>query len=496
MSSSLQLISQKARSFAEQSCNHLIDGVWKSSTSKKNFDVFDPSDGSKFTNAALGGEEEIDAAVRAARKAFHSGPWPTMSPSDRGKLLWRIAELIDEHADILAELESLDNGKPYSLARHGDIVRAAETFRYYAGFTTKHDGRAVNIAHAQNNMYNASVRFEPIGVAGQIIPWNVPLVMAAWKLAPALAVGCTTVLKPAEQTPLTATFLGQLLLKANLPSGVVNIVHGDKTTGALLLNHEGIDKIAFTGSSEVGKLILKTCASSLKKVSLELGGKSPHIIFADADLEKAIPIAARGIFGNCGQSCSAGSRLFIERSVFDQVVDGIRKIAQGMRMGPGMLEGVDLGPVVSIEQMERVQGFIERGQKEGATVVCGGTPHPGKGFFVEPTIFKDTTKEMSIRREEIFGPVLCAIPFDDEEAMILDANDTPYGLASGIWTTNLSRAHRLSARLRTGSVYVNCYQVSDVNLPFGGYKQSGFGRELGPEALTLYTETKSVCIGL
>ncbi|MCA9508185.1 MAG: aldehyde dehydrogenase family protein [Myxococcales bacterium] len=496
MTTALNLLSPEAKEFALKPCLHFIDGKMRTSVSKKTNDILDPSDGKKITVAAQAGQEEIDDAIASARKAFKNSEWSYMSPSQRGKILWRIGDLIDEHGDILGQLESLDNGKPYKLARFGDITRASETFRYYAGWASKLDGRYINIAHAGMNTFNASVRHEAIGVVGQIIPWNVPLVMAAWKLAPALAVGCTSVLKPAEQTPLTATYLAQILQKAGLPEGVVNIVHGDGYSGSLLSEHSGIDKIAFTGSAEVGKLVVKAASTNLKKVSLELGGKSPHIIFADADLETAIPAAARAIFSNCGQACSAGSRLFIERSVFDQVVEGVVSIAKKLHIGPGMALGSELGPLISAAQLKTVRGYIDQGVKEGAYALCGLEAYESEGYFVRPVVFVNTKKEMTIRREEIFGPVLCAQAFDDEEEMLSEANNTHYGLAAGVWTNDLSKAHRISTALRAGSVYVNCYQVSDVNMPFGGYKQSGWGRELGPDALSLYTETKSVCMAL
>lgn len=492
---SLELLSVGAKEFALKNHGHFIGGEWTSSANKKTFDVKDPSTGQTFTHISLGEKNEVDSAVCAARKAFETGEWPNMQPSQRAKLLWKLADLIEEHGDILAQLESLDNGKPVSIARIADVGLAAEQFRYYAGWASKIHGNTISLSvpFMKENKFHAFTLKEPVGVVAQIIPWNFPLLMAAWKLAPALAAGCCVVLKPAEQTPLSATYLASLIKKAGFPHGVVNVVNGDGSTGALLSAHGDIDKVAFTGSTEVGKLILSAAKGNLKKVSLELGGKSPNIIFADADLSKAISGAAEAIFFNHGQCCCAGSRLFIEEKVYDQVVDGVKKYAQNIVLGRGLDLKTQMGPLVSQEQFDRVTSYINSGVKAGAQAVCGGKGL-NPGYFVEPTLLINTKKDMSVITEEIFGPVVCAMPFKSEEEVIHEANDSIYGLAAGVWTKDIDKAHRVTGKLRTGTVWVNCYNVFDASLPFGGYKQSGWGREMGYEALQLYTETKAVCM--
>ncbi len=471
----------------------LIGGQWVSAASGKTFDTYNPATGEVLARVAAGDHVDIHRAVAAARKAFESGPWPDMVPADRAHLMWKLADLIDEHCEELAELETLDNGKPIFFSRIVDVPTAAQTFRYMSGWATKLEGNTIPIS-APGAKYFAYTLRDPVGVVGQIIPWNFPLIMASWKLAPALAVGCTVVLKPAEQTPLTALRLGELILEAGFPEGVVNIVTGfGETAGAALAAHPGVDKIAFTGSTEVGKLIVTAAAGNLKKVSLELGGKSPNIVFADANMDAAIPGAANAIFFNQGQLCTAGSRLFVHNSVFDRVVDGVAQAAKKMRIGPGMDPATHLGPLVSKEQLDRVCGYMDSGVKEGAKAVAGGRKVSGPGYFVEPTILVDVKPEMKVVREEIFGPVVTVIPFRDTAEIIASANNTNYGLASAIWTQNFSTAHRVAAKLRAGTVWINCYNVFDSALPFGGYKQSGWGREMGHQALELYTETKAVC---
>ena len=479
---------------------NLIGGRWVPAASNKTFDVFNPADASVIARVPAGHKEDINRAVVAARRAFESGPWRRLTPSERGKLIWRLGDLILEHADELAELESLDNGKPRTVARVADVPLAADLFHYMAGWATKIEGHTIPISvpYAPGASFHAFTLREPIGVVGQIIPWNFPLLMAAWKLGPALATGNCVVLKPAEQTPLSALRLGELILEAGIPEGVVNIVTGfGETAGAALAAHPDVDKIAFTGSTEVGKIIVHAAAGNLKKVSLELGGKSPNIIFKDAgDLDVAIAGAASAIFFNHGQCCCAGSRLMVERSVFDEVVEGVAAHARKIKLGPGLDAGTEMGPLVSEEQLSRVTNYMHQGKEEGACYVTGGTRAGNRGYFVQPTVIKNVKPGMSIVREEIFGPVVVAESFTKPEELIPRANETPYGLAAGIWTRDISKAHRIAAALRAGTVWINCYNILDAALPFGGYKQSGWGREMGHEVLDHYTQTKAVVVGL
>jgi phenylacetaldehyde dehydrogenase len=471
-----------------------INGQWTEAASGKTFDTPNPATGETLARVAEGDAEDIDRAVRAARAAFE-GPWSRMSPSERGRIIWRIGDLILEHADELAQLESLDNGKPFAVARAADVPLAADLFHYMAGWATKIEGNSINISVPYMpgaNFHSYTLR-EPLGVVGQIIPWNFPLLMAAWKLGPALATGNCVVLKPAEQTPLTALRLAGLIAEAGVPDGVVNVVPGfGETAGAALAAHNDVDKVAFTGSTEVGKLIVAASgASNLKKLTLELGGKSPNIVFDDAGSD-AIEGAANAIFFNHGQCCVAGSRLFVQQSRFDEVVDGVAEIAKSIKMGPGMDEGTQMGPLVSDEQFRRVTGFLESGKADGATTLAGGGRFGDRGYFVEPTVLTNTRPDMKVVREEIFGPVLVASPFSDLDEIAKVANDSEYGLGAGIWTKDISKAHALAKKLRAGTVWINCYNVFDAALPFGGYKQSGWGREMGHEALNAYTEVKAV----
>jgi phenylacetaldehyde dehydrogenase len=479
--------------FLRQPRKMLIGGRWVEAMSGKTFDTFDPSTGEVLARVAEGDAADIDLAVKAARRAFEEGSWPKTSPAERARLLWKLSELIEERKEELAELETLDNGKPIFFSRIVDIPQSIEMFRYYSGWATKVEGTTIPVSSPLGQFFAYTVR-EPIGVAGQIIPWNFPLIMAATKLAPALAVGCTVVLKPAEQTPLTALRLGELIMEAGFPDGVVNIVPGyGETAGAALAAHPDVDKIAFTGSTEVGKLIVNAATGNLKKVSLELGGKSPNIVFADADLETAIPGSTSAIFFNQGQVCAAGSRLFAHKSIFDKVIDGVAEAATKFRVGPGIEPTTNQGPLISKEQLDRVCSYLESGAKEGATAVIGGKKIAGSGYFVEPTVLVDVKPQMKVVREEIFGPVVTAIPFNEPDDVLKFANDTRYGLASAVWTRDISKAHRMATKLRAGTVWINCYNMFQANIPFGGYKQSGWGREMGYDAIELYTEVKAVC---
>jgi len=470
-----------------------IDGKWVEAASGKTFPTYNPATGEVMAQVAEGDREDINRAVKAARKAFDGGAWPEMTASERGRLIWKLGDLIEQHLEEFAQIESLDNGKPLSVARVADVPLAVDLFRYMAGWATKIEGNTIPFS----TKFHAYTRREPVGVVGQIIPWNFPLLMAAWKLGPALATGCTVVLKPAEQTPLSALLLAELIAEAGFPNGVVNVVPGyGETAGAALALHPDVDKVAFTGSTEVGKLILQAAAGNLKKVSLELGGKSPNILFADADMQASIPGAANAIFFNHGQCCCAGSRLYVEQQIFDEVVEGVAERAKKIKLGHGFDADTDMGPLVSQEQLNRVCGFLEAGLSEGAEAVVGGKRGAGKGYFVEPTVMVKTNPNMKVVREEIFGPVVCAMPFSDVDKLVAEANQSEYGLAAAVWTRDISKAHRISNKLRAGTVWINCYNVFDAALPFGGYKQSGWGREMGHEVLELYTEVKTVCAAI
>jgi phenylacetaldehyde dehydrogenase len=476
----------------------LIGGEWIDSASSAEIPVYDPATEKQIATVPDANAADVDRAVAAARKALESGPWPQMRPAAREALLWRLSDLIDKYFDELCELESLDNGKTRFMASIIDVPGARNYFRYMAGWATKIEGSTLDVSAGPPGIqFNAYTRREPVGVVGQIIPWNFPIAMAAWKLAPALAAGCTCVLKPAEQTPLTALRLGELVIEAGFPPGVVNILTGyGETTGAALVAHPGVDKIAFTGSTEVGKLINKAATDSLKRVSLELGGKSPVIVLPDADIEMAVAGASQAIFFNAGQVCVAGSRLFVHEKLFDKVVEGVSAAAESLKLGPGLAEDTQMGPLVSREQQDRVMKYIESGRAQGATVLTGGDVPSGQGYYVRPTVMADIKPDMRVVREEIFGPVLVAQRFDDIDEIAAAANDSPYGLAASIWSNDLRAVHTLVPKIKAGTVWVNCHGMVDPNLPFGGYKQSGFGREHGRSAIDMYTETKSVWMAL
>ena len=470
-----------------------IGGKWREAVSGKTFDTINPATEEVLAQVAEGDREDIGLAVAAARQAFERGDYPKMNARDRGRLLWRIAELILSYRDELAELESLDNGKPIRESQAGDIPFAADIFHYYAGWATKLHGETIPVA---GPFLNYTLR-EPIGVVGQIIPWNFPLLMAAWKIAPAVACGNTCVLKPAEQTPLSALRLAQICQEAGMPDGVVNVVPGfGPTAGAALAAHPAVDKIAFTGEYITGQEIMRNAAGNLKRLSLELGGKSPNIVFADAELEPAVAGAFNAIFFNQGQVCCAGSRLFLEDSIHDAFVDKLATKARAIKQGEPLDPNTEMGPQVSQEQLDKILRYIAIGKKEGAKLVTGGKRLPRAGYFVEPTIFDEANNKMQIACDEIFGPVLTIIRFKDIEEVTAQANASQYGLAAAVWTREVKKAHALAHQLKAGTVWINCYNAFDAASPWGGYKLSGFGRELGIHALELYTQVKSVWVNL
>jgi|TARA_B110000967_G_scaffold210036_2_gene269777 acyl-CoA reductase-like NAD-dependent aldehyde dehydrogenase len=476
--------------------NILVGKEWLPAQTGEVIDVINPATGKTFTQISKGGKADIDAAVRSARVTFESAAWSGMRPLDRSKLLERVAVLIENNAEELALLESLDNGKPVHLAMMVDIPSAVDVFRYMAGWCTKIYGRTLPVS-GDGSHYHAYTLRQPIGVIGAIVPWNYPLAMASWKVASALAAGCTIVLKPSEETSLTALRLGELVLEAGIPSGALNIVTGEgHTAGQALITHCGVDKIAFTGSTAVGKHILRSSADDMRRVSLELGGKSPTIIMPDADLERAIPDAAMAIFFNSGQTCFAGSRLLCHEDIYDQVIEGICQIAKSLPIGSGQDINTMIGPVVNQKQKERILGYIQKGQSEGAELITGGSAVGKEGYFVEPTILSNASPESTIFNEEIFGPVLAATPFKDTDEAIMLANKTRYGLGANVYSRDMSTCHKLAAAIHAGSVWINTYFVVDPAMPFGGFKESGIGREVGEDGVLMYTEAKSVCAKL
>ena len=487
---SLIELAPETRSFIGKDQKILIGADWIDPSSDSVIPVINPADGDAMGRIADAAAADVDRAVRAARKAFDEGPWPGMKPGERALLMNRIANAIEANAEQLAQLETLDNGKPINFAR-GDVFAAIGAMRYYAGWADKIHGSTHSInMPGEHHVYTIK---EPVGVAALVVPWNYPLVMAAMKLGPCLAAGCTAVLKPAEDTSLTALRLGEIMLEAGLPEGVLNIVTGyGHTVGSALVNHPGIDKIAFTGSTATGKIIAHAAAEGLKKVSLELGGKSPNIIMPDADLEAAIPASALGIFYNSGQTCTAPSRLYVHEDVREEVVKGIAEFGKSMKIAPGLDEESQIGPLVSQKQFDRVTGFIEKGAQEGAEIASGGVRHGNSGFFLEPTVISNTTNDMSIVREEIFGPVLVTQSFKTEDEVIALANDSDYGLAGCVWTKDITTAHTMARKIKAGIIGVNTAMGADWDVPLGGYKQSGIGRENSRDGLELYLNTKSV----
>lgn len=493
-----EIAEQISRDLRVKPLDLLIGGRRVQALSGETFATLNPATGQELAQVARGGERDIDAAVRAARRAFEESHWRRMNGNERAQILYRLADLIEKHADELAVLECLDNGKPWLFARSSEVEGSIKTFRYFAGWPTKFGGETLPVSPRNGaRILNYTTR-QPVGVAGLIVPWNYPLSMAAWKVAPALAAGCCVVLKPAEQTPLTALRLGELALEAGVPEGVFNVVPGFGDAGAALVEHLDVDKIAFTGSTGVGKAIVRASAGNLKKISLELGGKSPQIVLPDADLEAAAASIASGIFFNQGQTCTAGSRLYAHSSISEELLGRISANAAKLNIGNGLDDATTFGPLISQEQWDVVNGYVEVGRNEGAEVLTGGkrpSRQPG-GFYFEPTILASSRQDMRVVREEIFGPVLSALTWTDYDDLVCQANDSDFGLGAGIWTNDLKTAHRLADAIEAGTIWINCFNLVDPASPFGGFKQSGWGREHGRSAMELYSETKSVWVNL
>jgi phenylacetaldehyde dehydrogenase len=487
------LLGPKAAAFLGETHRNLIGEAWVSSQCGETLDVIDPATGKRIAAIAKSDAGDVDAAVAAARAALETGPWGRMTASDRGRLIWKLAAEISDAAEELAQLEALDTGRPIFECRLVDVPGSVNMLEYMAGWANKINGETMQLGVPGE--LHAYTEREPVGVVAVIVPWNYPLELAVWRTAPALAAGCTVVIKPAEQTSLTAIRLGQLVQQAGFPPGVVNIVTGlGETAGAALASHMDVDAISFTGSTETGKAIVHAATSNMKRVFLELGGKSPAIVLADADLDSTIPGVAGSIFFSSGQVCTAGSRLFVDARVFDRVVEGVAAYAKGLKVGPGLDASTQLGPLVSDVQLDRVMGYVDSGRRDGARFVTGGRRIGNEGYFVEPTVVVDTSPAMSIYREEVFGPVLCAVPFkvDDLDSVVASANDTIYGLHASIWTQNLKNAHQLARRIKSGNVCINTHNFFDPAFPMGGYKQSGWGRAAGFAAIEHYTEVKGV----
>jgi phenylacetaldehyde dehydrogenase len=488
---------EATQSFLQRAGKMLIGGQWVDSASGKKFKTINPATGDQLAEVAEGDKEDVNRAVAAARGAFENPAWRNMMPTDRERLIRRFIALIEDNIDELSELETLDCGKPIGASRYVDLPLTIDTLYYYAGFSTKLEGDVLphGCSYTPEDRYFAYTQREPVGVVGMIIPWNFPLLLLSMKLGPALATGCTCVIKPAEDTPLSTLRLAELAQEAGLPDGVINVVPGyGETAGAAIANHPDVDKCAFTGSTEVGKSIVNAASGNLKRLSLELGGKAPNLVLEDADIEAAIAGATMAIYTNQGEICCAGSRLYVHRSIFDQVIEGIVDNASKTKLGPGLNPASEMGPLINQAQLDRVCNYVDGGRSEGAEILVGGGQKSGKGFFYEPTVMVNTKPDMRVVKEEIFGPVLTAMPFDSLDDVIKDANDTIYGLSAGIWTRDVSKAHQVAAQLNAGTVWVNCFHIFDVTQPFGGYKQSGWGREWGRSAVEHYTEVKSVCI--
>ncbi len=471
----------------------MIDGEWKQAISGQTTDVYDPGTGKIIAQVPSGGADDVDLAVQAARRAFEAPAWRGMKPNERSKLLWRLADFVEANTERLAEIETLNVGLPFAVAKAGHIGSSVDLLRYTAGWPTKLTGETIPVSAAGE--WHAYTLRDPIGVVGQIVPWNGPVMMAVWKIAPALAAGCTVVLKPAEQTPLSALLLAEFALEAGFPKGVFNVVTGGSTVGSAMASHPDIDKIAFTGSTSVGRAIVTaSAASNLKRVSLELGGKSPQIVFPDADLDSAIPGIATGIFSGAGQICTAGSRVYAHRDVFDRIVEGVASVADSLKVGYGFAEGVQMGPLISSAHLARVSSMTDRGVTEGASVITGGTQIGTDGYFYKPTVLASLTPDMSVVKEEIFGPVLSVLRYEDDDLdrIAAEANGSVYGLAASIWTRDFRTAHKMAARVRAGTIGINRHFVGDSALPFGGFRQSGWGRERGKEVFDSYLETKTV----
>ena len=476
-----------------QQTDCFIGGKWVPSASGKTFDTIHPATEEVICKVAEGDKADVDAAVDAAREAFDNGPWRTMDARDRGALMHKLAELIEEEAEELAALETLDNGKPINDSRAADIPLVIDCLKYYAGWADKIQGKTIPV----RGDYFCYTRREPVGVVGQIIPWNFPALMVAWKWGPALAAGCTIVMKPAEQTPLTCLRMARLAQKAGIPDGVINVVPGyGPTAGAALVAHPGVDKIAFTGELATAKIIQRAAAETMKRLTFELGGKSPNVIFADADLDAAVQGAHFALYFNQGQCCCAGSRLYIEQKVYDEVIDRIADKNRSTKIGDPFDPETQQGPQVDKAQFDKILKYVEYGKQDGANCVTGGKRHGNKGYFVEPTLFAGVTDDMRIAREEIFGPVMSALKFKNVDEIIKRSNDTNFGLAAAVWTRDVAKAHRYAKEVRAGTVWVNCYDVFDAAAPFGGFKESGLGRELGEAGLDNYTETKTVTVAL